>query len=60
MTANEARHFLHTCNDQIEAGATPTLRRRIAQARDIAADLRAKREAQAAAFRAALAARRVA
>jgi hypothetical protein len=61
MTPAEARHFLETCNAEIEAGMTTDLRRRILAAHDIvAADQQARREAQLAAIRAALARKRAA
>ena len=48
MTPTEARHFLETCNEQIEAGMTAELRRKILAARDIlAADRRARLAADA-------------
>lgn len=37
MTPTEARHFLHSCNDEIEAGPTPDLIARIRAARAIVA-----------------------
>jgi hypothetical protein len=59
MTPTEARHFLETCNDQIEAGMTPELRRRILQADDIvAADRQARLAADAARCREAIRAAR--
>jgi hypothetical protein len=44
MTAQQARHFLHTCNDEIEAGMTADLARGIQAAHAIvAADQTARR-----------------
>ncbi len=56
MSAAEARHFLETCNDEIEAGMAADLRSRILAANGIvAADRLAQREAKIAALRAGLA-----
>lgn len=53
MTAAATRRFLETCNDQIEAGMSAELARRIREANAIvAADIAAVPEARAAAFRA--------
>jgi hypothetical protein len=45
MTAAEARHFLETCNEQIEAGMTDELARQILAANEIVAS--APRETRA-------------
>ncbi len=61
MTAEEARRFIETCNDQVEAGMTLELARRILEANAIVArDIEAERNARIAAARAALARRRCA